>query len=369
MRRIEIMGQAVNSTVSHNPGTGESTPVNQQLTAGFPRNDGFGNSDNFQRTQRTASMKGIATLTLNPTVDLTMSVDKVMPTRKLRCDNPRRDPGGGGINVARAFHELGGTVTAVFPAGGPTGLFLKEILRLKGIAYRDVEFKALTRESFSINETSSGDQYRFVLPGPILTKDEWESCLEKITHLEPAPSFVVASGSLPRGVPDDFYARLASILKERETRLILDTSGEPLRIALEEGVYLVKPNLEELAELMNEDLEEPAAQEQACRKLISQGGCEVVTLTLGSEGALLVSREEIVRLPALKVQVNSAVGAGDSFVAGVTLGLVRGWPLRQAFCLGMAAGTASLTTPGTELCRRADTEGYYRQICTQAEVV
>jgi 6-phosphofructokinase 2 len=313
-------------------------------------------------------MKGIATLTMNPTVDLTMSVDKVVPTRKLRCDNPRRDPGGGGINVARAFHELGGTVTAIFPAGGPTGMFLKEILRRKGIEYRDVAFKALTRESFSINESSTGDQYRFVLPGPVLTRDEWESCLEMITSLSPAPAFVVASGSLPRGVPDDFYARLARILKESETRLILDTSGEPLRIALEEGAYLVKPNLEELAELMNRDLEEPGAQEQACRELIAKGSCEVVTLTLGAEGALLVTRKEVVRLPALQVQVNSAVGAGDSFMAGVTLGLVRNRSLRESFCLGMAAGTASLTTPGTELCQRADTEKYYRQICAPAAV-
>jgi 6-phosphofructokinase 2 len=312
-------------------------------------------------------MKGIATLTMNPTVDLTMSVDKIVPTRKLRCDNPRRDPGGGGINVARAFHELGGTVTTVFPAGGPTGMFLKEILRLKGIEYRDVMFKALTRESFSVTESSTGDQYRFVLPGPILTRDEWESCLEKVTHLEPVPMYVVASGSLPRGVPDDFYARLARILKDRETKLILDTSGEPLRIALEEGVYLVKPNLEELAELVGEDLEEHAAQEQACRKIINSGGCEVMTLTLGSEGALLVTKDETVRLEAMKVQVNSAVGAGDSFMAGVTLGLVRGWTFRQAFCLGMAAGTASLITPGTELCRRADAEEYYRRICAHSE--
>jgi 6-phosphofructokinase 2 len=311
-------------------------------------------------------MKGIATLTMNPTVDLTMSVDKVVPTRKLRCDNPRRDPGGGGINVARAFHELGGTVAAVFPAGGPTGMFLKEILRRKGIEYRDIAFNALTRESFSINESATGDQYRFVLPGPVLTRDEWESCLEMITTLRPTPVFVVASGSLPRGVPDDFYARLARILKKGETRLILDTSGEPLRIALEEGAYLVKPNLEELAELMNSNLDEPADQEEACRQLIASGGCEVVTLTLGAEGAVLVSKEEVVRLPALRVQVNSAVGAGDSFVAGVTLGLVRNRSLREAFCLGMAAGTASLTTPGTELCQRADTEKYFRQLCVPA---
>jgi 6-phosphofructokinase 2 len=310
-------------------------------------------------------MKRIATLTMNPTVDLTMSVEQVLPTRKLRCDNPRRDPGGGGINVARAFHDLGGTVIAVFPAGGPTGLFLKEILRRKGIEFYDVAFKALTRESFSINETSTGKQYRFVLPGPVLTKEEWESSLERITRLDPAPDYVVASGSLPRGVPDDFYARLAAILKGTDTRMILDTSGEPLRIALQEGVHLVKPNLDELAELVGDDLEEPAAQEQACRELIDKGGAEVVALSLGSEGALLVSGNETFRQPALEVEVNSAVGAGDSFVAGLTLGLVRDWPLREAFFLGMAAGTAALISPGTELCRRQDTERYFQQICAR----
>ncbi|MEJ2031482.1 MAG: 1-phosphofructokinase family hexose kinase [Deltaproteobacteria bacterium] len=314
-------------------------------------------------------MKRIASLTMNPSVDLTMAVEKVLHTRKLRCDHPRRDPGGGGINVARAFHELGGTVVAVFPAGGPTGLFLKEILRRQGIEFHHIEFKSLTRESFSINEIATGQQYRFVLPGPILTVEEWESCLERITHLHPVPEYVVASGSLPRGVPDDFYARLAVALKESEARLILDTSGEPLRIALKEGVYLVKPNLEELAELVDENLEQPAAQEEACLELIDKGAAEVVALTLGAEGALLVSKNITIRLPALKVEVSSAVGAGDSFVAGLTLGLVRDWSLREAFCLGMAAGTAALTSPGTELCQRDDTERYFQQICARVEKI
>lgn len=304
---------------------------------------------------------------MNPSVDLTMAVEKLLPTRKLRCDHPRRDPGGGGINVARAFHELGGTVVAVFPAGGPTGLFLKEILWRQGIEFYDVEFKSLTRESFSIHETATGEQYRFVLPGPILTVEEWENCLEKITHLDPVPDYIVASGSLPRGVPDDFYARLALTLKRSETQIILDTSGEPLRIALEEGIFLVKLNQEELAELVGEEAEEPAVQEEACRELIDKGGAEVVALTLGGQGALLVSKNGSFRLEALEVEVKSVVGAGDSFLAGLTLGLVRDWSLRQAFCLGMAAATAALISPGTELCQRDDTERYYQQICKRTQ--
>lgn len=307
-------------------------------------------------------MKAIATLTMNPAIDVSATVDRVVPTRKLRCGEPRREPGGGGINVARAVHRLGGRAVPIYIAGGATGQMLRKLLRKEGIEERAVEIEKLTRESFSVFETSTRQQYRFVLPGPEIRKGEWQQCLEMLGLLTPIPAYVVASGSLPRGVPDDFYARVADTAARIGARLIVDTSGLPLRLALERGVFAAKPNLRELEEVVGRPLPAPSDQEEACRELIGRGCCRAIVLTLGDQGSLLTTPEGQRRTPALDVPVESAVGAGDSFVAGVVLGLARGLSMEQAYLFGVAAGTAAVMTPGTELCRREDAERLFARL-------
>ena len=177
----------------------------------------------------------IVTLTMNPAVDLSAAVDRVVADRKLRCGEPVREAGGGGINVARAVRRLGGEALALFPAGGPAGDLLKELLFGEGVPFVAIRTDGWTRENVNVSERETGKQFRFVLPGPSLEAAEWERCLETLSELEPFPRLLVVSGSLPPGVPPDFYARVARLVRSAGSRMILDTSGEPLRLAAQAG--------------------------------------------------------------------------------------------------------------------------------------
>jgi 6-phosphofructokinase 2 len=188
-------------------------------------------------------MTDIVTITPNPAVDLSTSVEKIVPVFKLRGTLQRRDPGGGGINVARVIKRLGGCVSAIYPIGGATGDLLRMLLQREGIASQTFPIAGETREDFFVSETSTGQQYRFILPGPSLTEDEWQECLTLLSRIEPFPRFVIASGSLPGGIPEDFYARVGRIAKQHGARMFLDSSGPALAAAVAEGVDLIKPHL------------------------------------------------------------------------------------------------------------------------------
>ncbi len=298
----------------------------------------------------------IVTLTMNPAIDVSTSVDRVVADRKLRCGAPVREAGGGGINVARAVRRLGGEALALFPAGGPAGDLLKELLFGEGVPYVAIRTDGWTRENLNVGEQETGRQFRFVLPGPALETAEAERCLETLTELDPFPGLLVVSGSLPPGVAPDFYARVARLARSAGARMILDTSGEPLRLAARQGVYLLKPSLREFQELTGSSLAARAALLDRARELIREGRCEILVLSLGAEGVLWVSASQAEWMRAPAVTVASSVGAGDSLVAGIVLGLSRGKPVRESVRLGLAAATASVMTPGTGLCRLEDVE-------------
>lgn len=313
-------------------------------------------------------MATIITLTMNPALDISAEIDRVVPEHKLRCGPPDFAPGGGGINVARAIAKLGGTATAIYTRGGPFGEMLRDLLDDEGMKTRPVTIAGPTRMSFTAGETSSEQQYRFAMPGPTLQEAEWQHCLDILANLDPRPDYLVASGSLPPGVPVDYYARLSRITAAGGSRLIVDTSGEALRATLREGqgVYAIKPNLRELRALAGDELVDEQQQEDLARDIIARGQSEVLILSLGAAGVLLVTAEGSERLRAPTVPIRSKIGAGDSTVAGFTLGLARAMPLRAAVRFGIAAGAAAVMTPGTELCRREDTERLYDQIADGA---
>ncbi|WP_137390382.1 1-phosphofructokinase family hexose kinase [Rhodoligotrophos defluvii] len=305
-------------------------------------------------------MKPIVTLTLNPSIDGAAQTHVVRPIRKIRTSDERYDPGGGGINVARVVQELGGTAFATYLAGGATGRVLDDLLESAAIMRRRISIDDHTRISHAVYERSSGLEYRFVPEGPVVREAEWRACLEALEDLD--CDYLVASGSLPRGIPEDFYAIIADRADRNGFKLVLDTSGAALRRALERGVHLVKPNLGEFESMRGRKLPNPALQEEAARELVRSGAAEIVALTLGRDGALLVSDQSVLRLAAPDVTVKSAVGAGDSFVAAMTLGLARERPVADAFAYGMAAGAAAVLSAGTGLCRREDVERLYGEI-------
>lgn len=319
-------------------------------------------------------MTDIVTLTMNPAIDKSTAVKRVAPDRKLRCAPPRREPGGGGLNVSRALERLGGDSVALYLAGGPTGRILGELLEEEGLTCCPMDMEGWTRENLTVREEEGeeGHQYRFSMQGPEVAEKEWKACLEAMTEFDPPPKYLVASGSLPPGVPTDFYARAAAIARERQIRFILDTSGDALKEGLEEGVYLVKPNLRELGALTGTSVAEEESdyeekQAEGARQILERGGAEAVLVSMGSAGALLVARAETRRIPSPTVPIRSRVGAGDSMVAGVVLGLIRDFPLPEAALFGVAAGAAAVMTPGSELCRRRDAEALFRRMVETSE--
>jgi 6-phosphofructokinase 2 len=309
----------------------------------------------LQRRQRPGSIvTDIVTVTPNPAVDLSTSVQKISPTDKLRATSQRRDPGGGGINVARVVNRLGGKARAIYPVGGAMGTLLRQLLDREAVASRTFAITDETRENFFVSETSTSQQYRFILPGPCLREGEWQECLKLVSATEPFPRFVVASGSLPAGVPDDFYARVARIAKQRGARMILDTSGKALAAAVEEGVDLIKPNLREMRELSGSDPSDAREWEEAAKAVIRTRPISAIALTMGHLGASLLIQDRILRAKPLAIVPLSAVGAGDSFLGALVWQLAMGGDLKECFRQAVAAGAAALLNPGTELCRPAD---------------
>ena len=309
-----------------------------------------------------AAQPRVLCLTMNPAVDLATETERVVPTHKLRCGDTLHDAGGGGVNVARVLTRLGGHCVAVCPTGGSSGQWLQKRMREEGLDSVFLPIAEETRVSFTVHEHSTGAEFRFVMPGPRLSEAEWQHCLQWLEALQPFPDLLVASGSLPPGVPADFYARLARLCRDKGARLVLDTSGPALAAALAEGVFLFKPNLKELAELSGQSLESAEQWQTAARQLVLDGKADVVALTLGHLGALLVTRDAMWSAPPLDVPVASAVGAGDSFVGAMVWGLQRGLPLEQAFAWGIAAGTATLLSAGTALCRPEDVRQLQAQV-------
>ncbi|WP_248305597.1 1-phosphofructokinase family hexose kinase [Agromyces sp. H66] len=297
----------------------------------------------------------IVTLTMNPALDVSSSTEEVVPEHKLRCGPTRFDPGGGGVNVSRAIRNLGGSSIAICPLGGPTGQAYRGFLEQEGVVARILGVAGNTRESFTVDELSTGDQFRFVLQGPTLREPEWRACLSVVGDQLPVGGYLVASGSLPPGVPDDFYALLARICGEHDVRIVVDASGPALEAALAEGVFLIKPSLRELAELVGAgDTLDEAEQVEAARSIVASGRAEIVALSLGGAGAVLATAEGVLRLPTPRVEVRSTVGAGDAFLAGLIMRLAEGRTVTEAFRTAVAAGSATAMREATGLCLPED---------------
>jgi 6-phosphofructokinase 2 len=296
----------------------------------------------------------IVTLTINPAVDKSTNIDRLIPEQKLRCDTPRFDAGGGGINVSKAIKRLGGESTAIFTVGGPSGQVLRDLVSQEGIDCEVIETKGWTRENFIVAETSTNAQYRFGMPGVALSDAEIQAFLTALEHSK--ADYVVASGSLPPQMEANFYERVAAISKNMGARLILDTSGESLKAACDEGVFLLKPNIGELEALVGAKNLQMDDVDDAARTLIGDGKCEVVIVSMGPKGAILVTKDLCEHVPAPPVQKRSTVGAGDSMVAGMTWALTQGLSYPEMLRWGVACGSAATMNEGTQLFLRADVE-------------
>lgn len=306
-------------------------------------------------------MTNIVTVTLNPAIDGACAAQEVRHTHKIRTTNERYDAGGGGINVARVIQRLGGDALAVYLAGGATGTVLNSLVDQYALQRLCIDIEDHTRISLAVHEASTGREYRFVPEGPLIAQTEWQACLDALEVQ--SYDWLVLSGSLPRGVPEDFYVRAGEIARRRDARVILDTSGPALATTLAAGgIFLAKPSLGEFEQLVGARLRDPDSLAAAALSFTASGETVHLAVTMGHEGALLANADGVLRLPAIAVTAQSAVGAGDSFVGAMTHALATGKSAHDAFRYGLAAGTAAVMTPGNDLCHRDDVEQLFARL-------
>jgi 6-phosphofructokinase 2 len=296
----------------------------------------------------------IVTITVNPALDKSTHFKGLVAEQKIRCEEPRFDAGGGGINVSKAICRLGGTSLAVFTSGGPLGKMLEELVTKESITFQAIPVQTWTRESFVAVDDNTNSQYRFGFTGGEITAKEEQAVLDAIANLK--PKFLVASGSLNEGLSADFYQKVAEIAKKSNSKLIVDTSGEALKKVLETGAYLIKPNVGELAKLIGVERLEMEEVNEAAKQIITQGGAEIVVVSLGPQGAVLVTKDNYEFVPAPNVAKKSTVGAGDSMVGGMVWALSQNKSLKEVIRWGVACGSAATMNEGTQLFKDADAQ-------------
>lgn len=303
----------------------------------------------------------ILTLTVNPALDIYTSVEKIASDDKLRCEEPSKDPGGGGVNVSRVIKRLGGTSTAIYTKGGFTGEKFYELLTAEDVEQDPVQVQHDLRQNFAVTETSTGELFRFGMPGAVLSDAEVNAVLDKIDTY-PRADYLVASGSLPPGAPKDFYARVSKRAKKNNIRFVLDTSGSAYAAVLKEGAFLLKPNMKELQDLTGTVPQNEEEQKEILLKVLNKYNVEVIVASLGAKGAFLACEGKVRHFPAPVVEHLSSIGAGDSMVAGIVYNLSRGESFEKAVLMGLACGSATIKSPGTELLTKEDVDHLYAHL-------
>ena len=289
----------------------------------------------------------ILTITLNPCIDKSSRVPHFEPEAKLRCSEIVNEAGGGGINVSKALKRLDVSSIALFPAGGHNGRMLNELLIEEGIDFRSVDTKVETRENWIVLETEKNNQFRFTFPGRSVEESVIKKLIDEIRAF--SPRLVIASGSLPPGLPDYFYGLIIKTAKSVGARCIVDTSGSALQAVKNKGAYLIKPNRSELSKMLNAGELDKDDIGEAARQAIVDGFAEIIVVSMGGEGAWLVSEEEKIFVAAPKVEKKSTVGAGYSMVAGMSYALQKDLPLKEVLQWGVACGSAATMNEGTQL--------------------
>ncbi|WP_269685960.1 1-phosphofructokinase family hexose kinase [Flavobacterium lacustre] len=294
----------------------------------------------------------IVTLTVNPALDKSSHFKGLVPEQKIRCETPRFDAGGGGINVSKAIARLEGVSKAIFTSGGATGEKLKELIEAEKIPFEAIAIHSWTRESFVAVDDNTNLQYRFGFTGAAINEYEKAAIIEVIQKLK--CKYLVISGSLNEGLPTDFYKQIAKIAKASGIKVVIDAYGDALTNVLQEGVYLIKPNVGELAKLVGVETLEIGEVNEAAKKIIAQGGAEIVVVSLGPQGAVLVTKDAYEFVPAPNVVKRSTVGAGDSMVGGMVWALSQNKSLKEVIRWGVACGSAATMNEGTQLFKGED---------------
>jgi 1-phosphofructokinase family hexose kinase len=303
----------------------------------------------------------IYTLTLNPAVDRELTVPAIEYDAVLRASESRVDFGGKGFNVSRLLKGLGAESTAVGFLGGKAGEILQDGLKALGVGSEFVWVPGETRTNISIVTQSGGHYIKVNEKGPLVDSAKQQELLDKIAILARPGDWWVLAGSLPPGVSDDFYARIARVLNGHGSMTLLDTTGEPLRLGCVEKPYLVKPNAEEARALTGLPVETPA-EIAAVAAEIRRMGAQNVVISMGKAGAMLQTAEGTWLTLSPKIQEKNPIGAGDSMVGGLTWALTRGLSLKESLGWGVASGAATASLSGTEVGSQKLIEKLFAQV-------
>jgi 6-phosphofructokinase 2 len=304
-------------------------------------------------------MNPVITYTPNPAIDVWAQCERVILTEKTRIENVRTDPGGGGINVTRVLIELGLDSLPIYLAGGATGTLFQTMLEQRGIKGLCIPIAGDTRISEVVFETQHAHAYRFVADGPIVKQSEADQALATIAQTR--GDWLVASGSLPRGLPDDHYLRVAQLAHSNNMKVALDCSGAALKSAgLEGQLDLLKISKRELSELVDQPVDDVDQLAKIAMQLINSGRIKRLLVSMGPDGACLADQDGITLVPAQKINIKSTVGAGDSFLGGFLYGLVTGADDKQALAMAIAAGSAACIRPGTQLVSKDEFDAFHQ---------
>jgi len=313
-------------------------------------------------------MKQIITITLNPAIDKSTSISELVPEKKIKCDRPKFEPGGGGINVSRVLQRLKNNSTAIYFEGGFSGKFFSQLVNDENIETIPIEIKSNTRENFIVFDEKTNLQYRFGMPGPEVNKNETDQLIQVIEKIEEI-DYLVLSGSMPTNFDENVISKIALICKNKNARFIVDTSGPALKNHLKENVFLIKPNINELASLAGLDSIAIGDVPNVAKEIIASEKCEAICVSLGANGAMLITKDSKYHIVPPKVNTISTVGAGDSMLAGIVHKLSIGEDLPNAVRYGVSCGTAATLNPGTELCHLADVENILQQVSISPETI
>ena len=297
----------------------------------------------------------IATVTLNPSLDITITVHGLILDDTNRWSNSRIYAGGKGIAVSRAIHEMGERTVAHGFIGGSPGRNVEILLDEEGVPFALTPVEHETRTNFIITDSKTMQHTRIDAPGPRISQREFDRFRSKLRQIDPKPALIVVGGSVPPGVAANIYYDMIKEASDFDVKCILDSDGQWLEEGIKAKPYLVKPNVREAEGLLKRELgDEESIIEAACE--IVDRGVKIAVISMGKEGIIAATKEKIVKALPPGVKVKSTVGAGDSAVAGLSLKLAYRESLIEACRLAAAMGTAAVLTPGTELCHRADVE-------------
>ncbi|WP_333830015.1 1-phosphofructokinase family hexose kinase [Pararhodobacter sp.] len=307
-----------------------------------------------------ATQPAILTVTLNPALDLSADAPQVVPGPKLRLSAPVFEPGGGGINVARAIDILGGQARVLAALGGVTGARMAEMITGAGLDLLPFALPGETRQSLSVTDRRDGQQYRFILPGPQWAAALSDDLLARIAAAAAPGGWVVLSGSQPPGVADDFALQLAARLTDSGARLVVDTSGSALQHLVAGGhspaPWCLRMDQAEAEEAAGRALPTPADSLDFAGELVARGVAQVVVLARGADGSVLAGARQRLHCRPPEVPVQSKTGAGDSFTGALVLALAQGDDIAGALRRATAAAAAAVMTGASALCRRDDAE-------------